>query len=87
MDAIKEVPLSAKARLEIASMVYSRWCNAFDALKAAEKETWESAGKFCPKDEWPQYHADRKQSALTDFSIASQLKNEMCKWSPLVLGE
>lgn len=84
MDGVKEIPLSAEARLEIASLVYGKWCEAFDAKKAVAGETWVSAGKFCPRDEWPMYHEARVKKALADFEKWTRLREEVCKHSPLM---
>jgi hypothetical protein len=79
--------LDPKTRLEIASMVYSRWAAAFDAHKAVKAATWESAGKFCPKAEWPNYHAAQLQNAAQELELAAKLKADICPFSPLVTGE
>lgn len=83
-EGIKQVPLSAKARLELASMAYGRWAKAYDALKEAKALTWESAGKFCPKEEWPLYHADMVKTAQAELDLTTALKAEICPHSPLM---
>lgn len=80
----KQVPLSAKARLELASMAYARWSTAYDAFKAAKSLTWESSGRFCPKGEWPLYHASMLGTAQAELDLAAALKAEICPHSPLV---
>lgn len=67
-------------------MIYSRWSEAFDALKKTKSLTWESAGKFCPKTEWSLYHAEMIKQAEMEFELATKLKNDICKYSPLVMG-
>jgi hypothetical protein len=84
---IIDVPLDAKARLEIASMVYSRWSLAFDSLKNTKALTWESQNRFCPKADWPFFHKSLIESAQKEFDLACKLKEDMCKYSPLVTGE
>lgn len=79
--------LSPKARLEIASMVYSRWSRAFDSLNNTKALTWESQHKFCPKADWPLFHKSMIEKAQKEFDLATELKNEICKYSPLVAGE
>lgn len=83
MPDTKQVPLSAETRLELASMAYARWSAAFDAHKAAKAETWESAGRFCPRDEWPLFHARRLNAARTELDKAARIKDEICPHSPL----
>jgi hypothetical protein len=79
--------LDAKTRLEIASMVYSRWCEAFDNLKKVKTQTWESTGKFCPKGDWPQYQASMLKHAERELELAEKLKADICPFSPLATGE
>lgn len=79
--------LDAKTRLEIASMVYSRWSEAWDNVKTVKALTWETSGKFSPKDEWPLYYADMLKHAKEELSLAEKLKADICPFSPLVTGE
>jgi hypothetical protein len=79
--------LDAKTRLEIASMVYHRWTIAYDAMKEAKAATWESMGKFCPKNEWHLYHADMIENAEKELELAEKLKSDICPFSPLITGE
>lgn len=76
----------AETRLEIASMVYNRWCIAFDKLKEVKALTWESAGKFCPKADWPSFHSDMIKTADKEMQLATRLKDSVCKYSPLIIG-
>lgn len=78
------VPLTAKARLELASMAYVRWAKAYDAMKEVKALTWDSAGRFCPKGEWPLYHAAMVKTAQTELDLATALKDEICPHSPLM---
>lgn len=80
------VDLDPQARLDIAALVYKNWSESFDRLKVARALTWESAGKFCPKVEWPLYHASMVKSAEQDFMKASHMKDSFCPFSPLVIG-
>ncbi len=82
-----QIELSPEARLEIASLVYDKWCKAYDAFKLAKTQTWESAGKFCPKSEWPLFQAKMLESAQKELDKWARLKDEVCKYSPLVIGE
>lgn len=79
--------LDPTTRLELASMVYSRWATAFDSLKAAKAMTWESQGKFCPKADWPSFHASILADAQKEFTLATKLTEDICKFSPLIAGE
>jgi hypothetical protein len=79
--------LDAKTRLEIASMVYNRWCKAYDEIKKVKALTWESTGKFCPKEEWPLYQKDMLENAEKELALALKLKDDVCKYSPLVTQE
>jgi len=81
------VDLNARTRLELASMVYSRWCQAYDKLKEVKALTWESAGKFCPKEDWNAYHLDMQFTAQKELDLATNLKDVICKLSPLVSEE
>jgi len=45
-----QIELSAEARLEIASLVYSKWAESFDAFKAAKTATWEARVNFVLKE-------------------------------------
>ena len=81
-----QVDLDAEARNELAAMAYARWSTAFETLKAAKALSWESAGKFCPKAEWPQYHASMLDTADKEFALATRLKAAICPFSPLVIG-
>jgi hypothetical protein len=80
------VPLDAEARLELASMAYSRWCKAYDEMKGLKASTWESQGKFCPKDEWPDYHRDQLTHAANELAKATRLKDAICPHSPIIAG-
>lgn len=80
------IELDPTERLELASMAYNRWCIAFDALKTSKALTWESAGKFCPKNEWHLYHADMIKTAEKELTLAVKLKDAICRYSPLVIG-
>jgi hypothetical protein len=82
---IVNVPLDAEARLELAAMAYSRWCKAYDYLKTIKAATWESQNKFCPKDEWPSYHAVQIQGAEAELKKAAAIKDAICPYSPLIL--
>lgn len=84
---IKMVPLTALARLEIASLVYGEWSKAFDSLKNVKQLTWATAGKFCPKEDWPLFHKDMLQNAQANFDKWQAIRNEMCHHSPLIAGE
>lgn len=84
---IKQVPLSALARNKLASMAYEQWSVSYESLKAVKALTWESAGKFCPKAEWPQYHTSMVINAEKELAEAAAVKDEICKWSPIVMGE
>lgn len=86
MSIYVNLSLDEITRTEIASMIYSRWSEAFDALKKTKSLTWESAGKFCPKTEWSLYHAEMIKQAEMEFELATKLKNDICKYSPLVMG-
>jgi len=78
--------LSAEARNELAAMAYARWSDAFGKLKEIKTATWESMDEFCPKLDWPMYHAHMLQTAQKEFDLAARLKAEICKYSPLVCG-
>jgi hypothetical protein len=80
----KSVPLSARARLELASMAYARWSVAYDKLKEVKFLTWEASGRFCPKGEWPLYHAEMLKNAEHELTLATQIKGEICPHSPLL---
>lgn len=79
--------LSPKVRLELASMAYSRWCLAFEELKAVKVLTWEGQNKFCPKAEWPLYHGEMIKEAEKELRTALEIKEAFCNYSPLVTGE
>lgn len=79
--------LDAVTRNEISSMCYSRWCKAYDEMKAVKAFTWESQNKFCPKDEWPLYHASMLEIAERELKLAEKLKADICPFSPLIKGE
>jgi hypothetical protein len=79
--------LDAVTRNEIASMVYARWSIALESLKKVKGLTWMTCGKFCPQNEWPQYHANMIHSAETELETAVKLKNDICPFSPLIKGE
>lgn len=83
-EETRQVPLSARARLELASMAYGRWSTAYDAVKATKALTWESSGRFCPKGEWPSYHAEMTKNAEKELELAAVLKAEICPHSPLL---
>lgn len=82
-----QVDLDAEARLELASMAYERWSKAWETAKLVRAETWESAGKFCPKADWPQFHEARRKSASDELDKAERVKKAICPFSPLILGE
>lgn len=79
--------LSAEARNELAAMAYARWSDAFENLKEIKAATWESMDRFCPKADWPSFKEAMRQTAEKEFDLASRLKAEICKYSPLVCGE
>ena len=80
------IDLDAEARMDIASLVYGHWSSAFDELKAAKALTWESAGKFCPKADWPEFHKGMVMTAEKKLAKAAHMKDSICKFSPLVYG-
>jgi hypothetical protein len=84
---IFDIPCDAIVRNELASMVYDRYCKAYDNLKITKTLTWESTNKSCPKNEWPQYHATMIANAEKELDISTMLKDKICKYSPLVIGE
>jgi hypothetical protein len=84
---IFDIPCNAIVRNELSSMVYDRYCRAYDNLKITKTLTWESTNKFCPKNEWPDYRATMIASAEKELEIATTLKDTICKYSPLVIGE
>ncbi len=79
--------LDAVTRNEIASMVYSRWCVAFDRLKEAKARTWESNKHVCPKADWPFFYKSAVDHADKEFKLAEKLKADICPFSPLIKGE
>ena len=81
------IELDAESRFELASMAYDRWSNAFEAHKKAKQLTWESVNKFCPKNEWPDYHKSMVAEAEKELNKATKLKDAICKYSPLITGE
>lgn len=82
-----QIDLDPTERLEFASMAYSRWSDAFIALKAAKAATWESTGKTCPKGDWPLFHDANIKHAQKELDLATKLKDAICKYSPLIIGE
>jgi len=80
------IPLDAEARLELASMAYSRWCKAWDNAKIIKSATWESQGKFCPKEDWALYHADQMKSIEEELNKSFRIREQICKFSPLMDG-
>lgn len=86
-NKIINIPYDATVRNELASMVYERYCRAYNNLKITKTLTWESTNKFCPKNEWPQYHTTMIASAEKKLAIALMLKDKICKYSPFVIGE
>jgi hypothetical protein len=82
-----QIELSATARLECANLIYGKWSEAFDTLKVAKNATWETSGKTCPKSDWPLFRAHNLEHAQKEFDKWSALKEEVCKYSPLVIGE
>ena len=83
---IINVPLDATARLELALMAYNRWADAFEGLKIAKLASWESSGKFCPKTDWPLFKADNIKTAEIELNKAVSVKDQICKYSPLILN-
>jgi hypothetical protein len=67
-------------------MAYARWSKAYDDLKAAKALTWESAGRFCPRAEWPLYSAAQIEDAEKELAKAERLKAAICPFSPLMEG-
>ena len=82
-----QIELDAEARLVLASLAYTAWEQAWEAHKAVKAETWESARRFCPHNEWPQYHASGLKNAQAKLDEATRVKNAICPHSPLVTGE
>lgn len=82
-----QIELSAEARLECASLVYGKWSEAYDQLKLAKNATWENSGKTCPKGDWPLFREQNLVFAQKEYDKWSALKVEVCKYSPLVIGE
>jgi hypothetical protein len=80
----KQVPLSARARLELSAMAYERWSKAYDATKATKALTWESSGRLCPKGEWPAYYAEMIKNVAHELNLAAQIREEICPYSPLL---
>jgi hypothetical protein len=78
------VELSDRARLECASLVYREWCKAFDGWKDAKEATWESRGRFCPKGDWPEFYKSALGDAKANLDKWVALKEEVCKYSPLL---
>ena len=85
-DTVVNVPLDAVARNLVSSLVYQHWTECFDTLKAAKNATWESAGKFCPKAEWPLHQAVMLKNAQAAFDTATAVKEQACKFSPMIHG-
>lgn len=86
-NKVISVPLNAEARLEIAGMVYSRWCKAHDAMKETQARTWEQNKQVCPKSDWPLFYAENVKYAEAELAKATRLKDAFCPFSPLVFGE
>lgn len=82
-----QIELDAKERLELASMAYARWSIAFDNVKLAKGATWEQNKQVCPKSDWIDFYNDRLKYALDELELAAKLKDAICKYSPLVIGE
>lgn len=82
-----QIELSPEARLEIASLVYNKWAESYDAFKAAQTATWEANKWLCPKEDWPLFRAHQMEYAEKALDKWTKLKEEVCKYSPLVTGE
>lgn len=76
--------LSAEARNELAAMAYARWSEAANKLRRVKAASWESMSCFCLKADWPSFRAAMIETAQNEFDLASRLKAEICKYSPLV---
>ena len=79
--------LSPTTRLELAYMAYDRWSKAFDALKYTKTQTWEMNRQVCPKAEFPSCLALWIQTAQKELDKTTYIKDEICKYSPLVSKE
>lgn len=79
--------LDAIARNELASMAYARWSMAYDNYKKTKQLTWEQNKQVCPKSDWSSFHSQMIQSAEKELELASKVKDQICKYSPLICGE
>lgn len=82
-----QIELSAEARLECASLVYAKWGESFYQLKIAKSAKWEDNKQCCPKGDWPLFYQSNLEYAQKEFDKWSALKEEICKYSPLIIGE
>jgi hypothetical protein len=84
---IIHIPCDAETRNELSSMVYKRWTLAYDNLSAVKTLTWEATNSLYPKNEWRLYHNSALKSAERELHLAQKLKEAICQYSPLILGE
>ena len=75
--------LSPELRLEIASLLYSKWSSLWDARLVVQKEEWDK--KFCPKSDWPAFHAMRISLAQKELDQAYKLWQEFKPYAPNLL--
>ena len=72
-----QIDLSPEAIFALSGLTQEEWTKAFDALKIVQHETWGSAGKFCPKADWPEFHARRVKNAKDTFQKWSAIRAEL----------
>ena len=72
-----QIELSDTAILALAALAHDMWSKAYDSLKHVKTMTWESSGKYCPKNEWPLYHASMLENGQKEMDKWAGIKQEL----------
>ena len=72
-----QLELSDTAILALASLAHDKWSKAYDSLKEAKALTWETSGKYCPKNEWFFYHTSMLENSQKEMDEWAGIKQEL----------
>lgn len=72
-----QIELSDTAILALAALAHDMWTKAYDSLKEVKALTWETSGKYCPKNEWPLYHATMLENGQKELDKWANIKQEL----------
>ena len=72
-----QIELSDTAVLALGTLAHDTWTKTYDSFKHVKGMTWEASWKFCPKDEWPLYHASMLEECQKELDKWAGIKKEL----------